>query len=400
MKEGKRFYAALLLILLIVSIPVFCRNIIDGSMARQWIAMIQELSVSRIALFPEVEYASENGFFSQALNSKFFFLLPALFLKLSGSIRWTWGFLLFCIQLGGLGGAVLLYRHVCPERVGALCGILLYMTMPCRIYLCYDRVDISMAIVWMLLPYYLWSIFHVLDGRRRCSFTALSMVLLAAIGYGNASVFPVIAGLTLLAAMISLNGFLTVTVPGGLVLALPGLKQYLNFLFSGEGTSLSVSYVSYDSIMPRGYAIGELFGCFIYADGKPGPGAGLLLVLALMAWSRFVNGKSVLQKRDKACLLTGVFLIILSLRYFPWDLVQRVHPVLLKMTALFQTPGLFLQFACFLLTIPCTGAVNRLYRENDRSVRVLFMTVLFILCIGTTVYQCNMYIFNRLPVAL
>lgn len=398
MKEEKRLCASLLLLILIVaSIPVFCMYIIDGGMTKQWTAMIQELSVSRITLFPEAEYTAENGFSAQVLNSKLFFLLPSLFYKLSGSIRRTWVILLFLIQLGSMGGAVLLYRYVCPGKAGFLCGVLLYMTMPCRIYLCYDKADISQAIVWMLLPYYLWSILHILDGRKRSRFIPLSMLFLAAIGYGNSAVFPVIAGLTLLAGLTGLNAFLPITVTGGLMLALPGLKHYLKFLFSSESALLPVSY---DSIMPKGYAIGELLSCFIYADGKPGPGAGLLLILALIAWNKFVSSKPVLQKRDTVCFLTGLFLVILSLRYFPWDLVQRVHMIFLKMVALFQTPGLFMQFACFLLTIPCAGAISRLYRENDKYVRVFLVAVLFILCLGTTIYQCNMLIFSRLPLTL
>lgn len=401
MKEGNRLYAALLLLIFVIaSIPVFCMYIIDGGMVRQWISLIQELSASRFALFPEVGYTAENGFFAQALNSKLFLLLPTLFLKLSGSIQWTWVLLLFFIQLGSLGGAALLYRYLCPGKAGALCGIVLYMTMPCRIYLCYDRADISLALVWMLLPYYLWCVLNILDGRKRCRFILLSIALLAAIGYGNAAVFPVIAGLTLLAGLIGFNAFLPVTVIGGLVLALPGLKQYLEFLLSSENTSLSASYVSYDSIMPKGYAIGELFSCFIYADGKPGPGAGLLLVLALVAWNKFVNCKPVLQKRDTAFLMTGLILVIFSLRYFPWDFVQRVHPIFLKMVALFQTPGLFLQLAFFLLTIPCAGAMSRLLREKDRHERTFLVALLFILCLSTTVYQCNMLIFSRLPLML
>lgn len=395
MKYGNRLYAALLsLILLTASIPVFCMYIIDGGMVRQWVALMQELSQIRVTLFPEMEYAAENGFSALALNSNLFYLLPALFLRLSGSIQWTWVILSFLIQLGSLGGAVLLYRYVCPDRVGSLCGILLYMTMPLRIYLCYDTADISQALVWLLLPYYLWSILHILDDRKRCIFILLSIVFLAAVGYANAAVFPVVAGLTLLVGLIKRNVFIPVTAFGGIVLALPGLKRFLQFLFSEE---MATVYVSYDSIMTKGYAVGELFSFFIYADGKPGLGAGLLLVLILLAWSRFVNNRSLLQKGDIAYLAVGFFLLVLSLRYFPWDLVQRVHPVFLKMVALFQTPGLFLHFACFLLTVSGAKAMSGLYRENDKYTRMFLVATLFCICLSTTIYQCNTYIFSRLP---
>lgn len=392
--KGKLYIILSSLILMIASIPVFCMYIIDGGIVREWTALMLELSQGSMTLLPDMEFAAENGIPDLVLNSNLFHFLPALFLRWSGNIQWTWVVLLFCIQLGSLGGAILLYCYVCQDKVGSICGILLYMTMPFRIYLCYDRADISQALMWMLLPYYLWCLLHILDNKKRWIFVLLSMVFLAAVGYANAAVFPVIVCLTLLAGVAARDIFLPVTALGGMVLALPGLRSYLEFLLSEETTAW---YVSGESIMLKGYTVGEWFSCFIYPDDRPGIGAGLLFVLFLLAWNKFVDNRSVLQKKDIVYLAAGALFLIFSLQYFPWDLVQRIHPVFMKMIALFRTPGLFLHFACFLLTVPGAGMMSGIYRENDRYNRVFLTAVLFTICISTNIYQCNTYIFSRLP---
>lgn len=361
-KRDNKLYVILLAVILITaSVPVFCMYIMEGGMAEQWAALLQNF-------------------------------MPGV------STRRLWVILLFLIQLGSLGGAVLLYRYVCPGRTGSLCGVLLYMTMPFRLYLCYDRADLAQAVVWMLLPWYLWSILHVLDGRKCRLFVPLSVLFLAAAGYANAVLFLIAAGLTLLAGLIWRKPFLFVTVLGGFILGLPWLKRFLEFLTAADFGTLPLFYdISFESIMPKGYAPGELLGFFSYAEDKPGIGAGLLLVLFLLVWSSFVENRSLLQKREMAFLVTGGLLLLLSLRYFPWDLVQRVHPVLLKTVALFRTPGCFLHFACFLFTVPCAGAMGRLYREGDKYRRVFLTALLFTVCIAMAFYQGNTYIFSRLP---
>lgn len=368
--ENKLYTALLVVILVAASVPVFCGYVMEGGMAEQWVTMLQGLVQSRLFLF----------------------------LRWNGNVRWLWVTLLFLIQVGSLGGAVLLYRYTCSGRVDSLCGVLLYMTMPFRIYLCYDKADISQVVIWMILPFYLWSILHIIDDRRRCLFVPISILLLAALGYVNAVFFPIVAGVTLLAGLITCNVFLSVVALGGFILAVPGLRHFISFILCGEtGGGLSIPY---ESIMPRGYAIGELFCFFRYAENRPGIGAGLLFVLFLLAWSSFVYNRSMLQKRDVFYLAAGLMLLLCSLHFFPWDLVQRVHPALLRMVASFQTPGLFLHFSCFLLILPCAKTMGRLYRESDRYTGIFLVAALFIICIATTFYQCDTYLFSRQPLSL
>lgn len=401
-KEDKTYAALLAVIFIAASIPVFCGYVMAGGMAGQWAAMLQELSRGRFTLFTDWGTAAEHGFSQLAVNSNLFCFLPALFLRWSGSVRWTWAALLLLIQAGSLGGAVLLYRRVCPGRAGSLCGILLYVTMPFRIYLCYDRADVSQAFFWMLLPFYLWSLLRVMDGGRRCLFVPVSMLLLAATGYASAALFPVIAGLTLLAGLAARSAFLPLTALGGCLLAVPGLGRYVTLLFGGgAGGALSAAPdVSYGSIMTKGYAVGELFSFFRWAEEKPGIGAGLFFVLFLLAWNVFVRERSLLQGRDVFFLAAGLLLIPCALRYFPWDLVQRVHPVLLRMVSLLGTPGLFLHLACLFLTFPCAKAMGRLYGEGDRNQGTFLVAALLAICLATTVYQCNTYVFSRPPLPL
>lgn len=402
-KNKNRLYAVLLAVTFITAcLPVFCGYILTGGMAEQWVVMLRELSQAKFSLYVDLGTASGNGFSQLALSSDLFYFIPAMLLRWSGNVQQIWVMFLFLIQVCSLGGAALLYRYVSPGRTGSLCGILLYMTMPFRIYLCYDRADISQALVWMLLPFYLWSVLHVINGGKRYLFVPVSIAILAATAYANAALFPIIAGLTLLAGLIARNIFLPVTALGGTLLAMPGMERYIKFLFDGNvGGVLSVSYdISFDSIMTRGYAVGELFSFFKYAQDKPGMGVGLLFVLFLLVWGKFVHNRSVLQRKDIFYLAAGLLLILCSLRHFPWDLVQRVHPALLKMVACFWTPGVFAHFGCFLLTLPCAGIMESLYRDKERDTGVFLAAVLYIMCIAMTFYQCNTYVFSRLPLSL
>lgn len=301
------------------------------------------------------------------------------------------------IQAATLDGAFVLFRYLFPKGSGVLWGVLLYMTFPFRIYLCYDRQELSQAFVWMLLPYYLWSLLHVIHNRRRHLFLWVSALFLAATGYACASVFPIILGLTLVVVLFSRNAFPLLTMAGGTIMALPGLKRLLEFLTSEKMAALSVPLTS---IMPEGYAFGELFSAFTYAEGKPGIGLGLLFVFAWLSWHRFVEGERLLSKKELPWLGAGIFLLFLSLRCFPWDYIQRIRPVFLKMVSLFQTPGVFLYFACFALTIPAAKTMQVLCEKKDKYSVAFLAVLLLIICLGTTIYQCNTYIFTRLPLPL
>lgn len=391
-KKGYCF--TLFLLLIVTSIPIFCMYIMEGGMATQSIARLQELAQIKLVFFPEMEYASENGLASLALNSNLFYFLPALFLRLTSNIRWTWALLLFFLQAATMGGALLLFRYLYPEGSGFLWGVLLYMTFPFRIYLCYDLAELSQVLVWALLPYYLWGILHVVQNRKRHLFLWVSALFLAGMGYADAGCFPIILGFTLLLILLSRNAFPLLAMAGGTLLALPGLKRLLSFLLSEDMAGLNIPLAS---IMPRGYAVGELFSAFIYADGKPGIGPGLLFVFALLIYFQFVEGQKLLAKGEAAYVGAGIFLLLLSLRYFPWDYLQRVSPVFLKMVSLFQTPGQFLYLACFLFTIPAAGVMHRICEKKDKYTASFLAVLLLILCLGTVVYQCNTYIFTRLP---
>ena len=359
--KKKGYYLLLLLILIASSIPVFCMYVMEGGMAEQSIARLSEF---------------------------------ALFLRISLNIRWIWVALLFFIQITTMGGALLLFHYLYSEQSGTLWGVLLYMTLPCRIYLCYDLADLSQAFAWMLLPYYLWSLLHVVQNKKRHLFLWVSALFLAGIGYVEASYFPIALGLTLLLILISRNGFPVITMVGGTLLALPGLRNCLSYLSGANSAGWDIPLTS---IMPQGYAVGELFSAFIYADGKPGIGLGLLFVFALLIYFRFVERQKLLTKREVSFVGVGIFLLLLSLRTFPWDYLQRISPVFLRMISLFQTPGVFLYFACFAFTIPAAGGMQKIYEKKDKYISAFLAVLLLILCLGTTVYQCNTYIFTRLP---
>ena len=87
----------------------------------------------------------------------------------------------------------------------------------------------------------------MVQNKKRHLFLWVSALLLAGIGYVESSYFPIVLGLTLLLILISRNGFPVITMVGGTLLALPGLRNYLSFL-SGISLNGGMPFAAFTSV--------------------------------------------------------------------------------------------------------------------------------------------------------
>ena len=79
------------------------------------------------------------------------------------------GLLLCMIQVVTLLTSMMCFRSIFKEaetRLSTYFGVLLYMTCPYRIYICYDLTDIAKAAAWMLLPLYVWALTEIMGQRK------------------------------------------------------------------------------------------------------------------------------------------------------------------------------------------------------------------------------------------
>lgn len=300
------------------------------------------------------------------------------------------------IQVGTLLSAKLFFDRIfekAESRLPSFFGILLYMTGPYRIYVCYDLADLSQAAVWMLVPLYAWAIAgSVRDGKLKSCAAAMATaaVVLAGIGYVDTVMFVILAGLTMLTALIVRKPRILISLAAGVVLFLPGLYLLAGYLFLGQSEE---SGITLQPIMRNGYAIGEYFQSYAYRNGHPGMGLGMLICLLTGLWLIFVKGEDGADREScKTCrFFTGlsIFLVVLSTRYFPWDILQRMGDWSLRLISMIETPAVFwgLGFGC--MCVPAARSVERISREKNKIAAIAVPVLILLVSIGVCVYQCQ-----------
>ena len=178
---------------------------------------------------------------------------------------------------------------------------------------------------------------------------------------------------------------------------LPGLERLFDYLFRDGFQELGMSL---GSIMPKGYTPGQYFSSYAWRDGHPGMGLGMMVCLMTAAWLGFVEGEKENRKVCRAFGGLALFLGLLSLRYFPWDYVQRLGIWALKLVSLAGTPAVFWGMAFFALCVPAAGGVDRIRRKENSPAAFAVPALVAAACLGLCLYQCNMLIYSRAPLEL
>lgn len=382
------------LIFVFSALPIFTFYLPERGDVHLIVSRLQELADEGLRFFPTISVAEEYQYGIEVLHSNVFYFLPALVLRLTHNLNVTWFFFALSVQLISFLSAALFFRELCSEESGFLCGLLLYMTFPVRTYIFYDRMDIAQTVAWMLIPLYAFAVTKILRRKKGIIYAGAAAVLLALIACSSVPHFMIVFGITMLIGVVKMDVIVFPSALAGAVLAIPALKRTLQFL---QGVEFGGVNISLSSIMPHGYSVAQLFHGFELSDGFPGLGWGICFALGLLFWYSFAYRKELLEKNDRQILILGVLLLVVSLQFFPWDYAMRVHPALLKLVALLRTPAIFLQYACFALTIPAAKAMQSLLKEMERKEGLFVMAILAFLALSTAVYQENTLVYLTLP---
>lgn len=155
-------------------------------------------------------------------------------------------------------------------------------------------------------------------------------------------------------------------------MAYPTYMTWKHWLFDG---SFAESGLEYTSIMEQGYSIGGLFSTYFYRNGHPGMGILLLGCLLFLLYQSFVKGKKICTKNDHIWLGAAALLTVMSLRYFPWDFVQRMGSWALGLVTLIGTPAVFFGYAQILLCVWSIEKCGAVLQLTDRTTRMREDTV-------------------------
>lgn len=148
----------------------------------------------------------------------------------------------------------------------------------------------------------------------------------------------------------------------GIGLAYPTYLTWKHWIFDG---SFAESGFEYTSIMDRGYSIGGLFSTYFHRNEDPGMGILLLGCLLFLLYITFVKGQKIWEKADLIWLGTAGLLTLMSLKYFPWDYVQRIGQWSLGLVSLIRTPAVFFTYAQMILCILSVEKIGTLVMTEE-----------------------------------
>ena len=381
------------------NVPHCLHYIMDGGIVSEWIARTQELAAG-LRLFPSAKTFSEMWSRENAMDSNLWFFPAGILYRISGSMVLTYRVYMLVIQIVTLISAKIFFERLFIDRetnLPAFIGVLLYMTSPYRIYLCYDRADISSAVVWMILPLYAWAALGVLRGHRKVRDSIIGFLALAGIGYAEIVYFFILSGVTVFAMIYFKKIFPVVMIGAGGILLCPVLFRLGNYLFSGAYEKMGIPV---NTIMQNGYRFGQFFNSYAFRDEHPGMGLGLFVCLLAGLWAAFVAGGSGFSKQEKFFVIVSLMFLLLSLRCCPWDLVQRLGIWALKAVSLLNTPAIFAGLAWECLCIPAAAGVEQITGQENRVAAYIVPLAVLLACLGICVYQCNMLTYSRVPMNL
>lgn len=381
--------------------PLGCDYIMEGGIVAEWLARVAEMAEGfrrgEFCLFPSLETRMATGMTENLMNSNLWFLLPGFLYFLTGKIVLAYRVYLLLVQIGTFLAALLCFKRVLgQERVGmSVCiGVVLYMTNPYRIYICYDVANLSQATAWMLLPIYVWAVYGLFVSGGRLRELAIAALALAGTGYADIVFLLTAAGITLLAGVAARRPFPCMAAAAGCLLALPGLLRLGRYLFTDEFAQWEIPL---QMIMQKGYHVGQFFSSYAFRDGKPGMGLGMMIGLLAALWLRFVDGEKETDRNKRGFVPIALFLTALSLFCFPWDMLQRLGEWAIKLISLIGTPAVFWGMATAAFSVPAADSVERVSRRGNKLAARAIPVAVILFCVGICVYHCNMLTYSRLP---
>lgn len=398
-KETYLYWTLCVVTLAVTLIPISRNYVMNGGLVTEWIARVKELDMGMneksLYLFPQNTEVWVN-----AINSNLWFFIPALIYRLFGDMAFAYRAYMLTVQAGTFLTAWLLFGRIFAKeetKLSAFFGVLLYMTCPYRIYVCYDLANLSQAAAWMLLPLYIWAIAGIMEGNKKVGNVVAAAFALAGTGYADVIFFVTALGLTLLAAVAARRFWLLVSMAGGMLLFLPGLYRLIRYLFLGDYQEWGLPL---HSIMAEGYRVGQFFHSYSFREGHPGIGWGMFFCLSAVIWLGFVEGVKETNKGYQICMAAGCFFMVISTRYFPWEIVQRLGTWALKLVCLIETPAIFWGMAFLCFCIPGAHAMEKLSRHENKMIAYAIPFIVLMAAIGICVYQCNVLVYHRFPLGI
>ncbi len=392
------FYAV---IFVTASLPIACGYVMQGGNILVWLARVEEVKNNLLAgnllFFPTVDSTYAYGDHYTALNSNLWLFIPAVIRVLGGSITAAYRIYMLLLNALALFAARKMFKELFQDNTAVFFGVLLFMTCPYRIYIAYDKASLGMAAAWACIPLVLRGLLKIFHGTAEWKSYLFTAAAFAALGYADVILMMMLMGVAVLGIVWyrKLSGFIPLAAGG--ILSLPGLVRWMSYLLSG---GMEMWDFPMQSIADEGYVFGQFFSFWVYRDGHPGLGSGLIIALLVLMWLAFVENNLQVMMKYGFFVLLFLLMAFMSMKCFPWDVLQRAGTPLLRLVSLMETPGICFGFASLAASVLGAYGAERVSGHQKLFVKIGLPLMTGIAAIGVAVYMCNYLTYNRVPMFL
>lgn len=414
--ENKSTTAGLIVIMIFASLPMFTDFLLKGHdmdfhVARIW-ALAENIKAGQWAFPIQTEMANGYGYASPLFYGQIFFYIPAIIYLIGAPIQACYQIYVIGINIATVLISYSCFKGITNDRKTGLLGSFLYTLAAYRIANVYLRSAAGEYTAMMFYPLIIYGFIRIY--QKEASKVNWKDCILVVIGLTGliqshilscelAAIFILLFCILFIKKTFELKRLIALV---GTVLATLGLNlAFIVPFLCSMGMHIRVREQETEAIQHYGTYLLQVLGVFMTSSGDTVPGMAnempmalgfaLVLGIGLFLWCcmqkyQWKQEKDVRFKVGTVCVAFTVICIVLSTRFFPWDSIEEISPLLAKLLSVVQFPWRYLSIASVFATTATVIAVRFLAEHKSVSVTRV-VTAGFI---GLTLVCCGSFYMN------
>ncbi len=398
-RDNRKTVISLTLMIILSSIPLMVNYVLAGDDLAYHLLRLEglkdglETGQFPVRLYPK--WLAGHGYADSIMYGHLLLYIPAVLRLLGLPLQTCYKFYVLFINVGTCLIAYYSYGKICKNKDFGLLGSLLTLFAPYRLYCVYQRAAVGEYSAIMFLPLLCYGLYRIFsedprtDGYRRN--WLLPTIAYSGIIHTHVLTCEMAGGFTILLCLILWKKVfrrhtfvvLAKTVVFTVLLNAWFLVPFLEYLLT---ENLKVGYTSV-RIQHKGLFLAHLLQFFPYAGlSQPHslyevgmnvtppltPGFAVFIGIFVYLCCVWKEKSFSFYKTGKTVLALSVAAIVMSTRYFPWDIIQDISGMTSKIVSSIQFPMRFLSIAIpLLIMITCIAGVW-IMQNSSITVRKLY----------------------------